>query len=109
MISLRQRPRYIIRVFEEIYIIAEFGCCWIVKKRNKRYGPRETVVCNTRDIFSTLFGLHENIIMRSYVAENKKSVIILSIMHHDKVTSEPKQKCEMVVFSQAKIPGRCNG
>lgn len=68
------------------------------------YVPRETTVCNTRDIFSTLFGFHENItIIRSYVAENKKSVIILSIIPHDKATGDPQQKRKMVVFSKAKF------
>lgn len=68
-------------------------------KRNKKYIPAEMTETKSRAINSLLFGYHENVTICSYVPKKKKTVILLSSMHHDvDATSGPNKKPDMIHF-----------
>jgi len=67
-------------------------------KKNKPYIPREMAPSNSREVLSTIYGFQNNVTICSYVSKKKKSVILLSTMHHNIATSGEKNKPEIVHF-----------
>lgn len=52
-------------------------------RKNKACIPKEMQPSKEREIFSTLFGFHDNVTICSYVPKRNKAVLLLSSMHHD--------------------------
>lgn len=52
-----------------------------------------------REVYSTLFGVHEKATLCSYVPKKSKAVIVLSTMHSNMtVADETKRKPEIILY-----------
>ncbi|XP_065355992.1 piggyBac transposable element-derived protein 4-like [Calliphora vicina] len=67
-------------------------------KKNKRYVPEEFKPSRTREVASSLFGFSEGVTLVSYVPAKNKSVVLLSTMHKNKITSGPQNKPEIILY-----------
>lgn len=53
----------------------------------------------SREVYSSLFGFHENVMICSYVPKKNKAVILLSTMHVDmNVSATQKKKPELIQY-----------
>lgn len=73
-------------------------------RKNKRFIPKEFQPHKSRDENSSVFGFTKKATLVSYVPKPKKSVIVLSTMHHSEEVSETdKHKPEIILkYNQTK-------
>ena len=65
-------------------------------RKNKRDIP-PSMIAKSNDELSSTFAFDGNKTLVSYVPKKRKSVVLLSTMHHDKAVDGPKQKPEIIL------------
>lgn len=68
-------------------------------KSNKKYIPTEMAASESHEMYSSLFGFHENVTICSYVPEQNKVMLLLSTMHaNTNVSATQKKKPEIIQY-----------